>query len=281
MHNKYNWLTKEILEKDYSEFGNFKLIGLKYNIPRSTIERYCKILGVKTNAKISYTCDDDFFSKDNEDSFYLAGFIAADGCIYQHKCKEPNSIIITLSEKDKNHLILLKNKLNFNGPITNSINRHSKSNINWKDTTQSRFAIYSKKIIYDLKRFNIGQRKSLIYNMPDWLINHPLVNHFLRGYVDGDGSFFILHEKRKTKTKGISIYSKFVFGLRGTNEFLYSFKNILDRHNITTMSIPKFNNGIDELKYSGNIQVAKIANFLYKDATIMLQRKFDIVKGLL
>lgn len=281
MSNKYNWLTKEILEKDYSELGNFKLIGLKYNIPRSTIERYCKILGVKTNAKISYTCNDDFFSKDNEDSFYLAGFIAADGCINQHKSKEPNYIMITLSEKDKFHLLKITKLLEFSGPIKYSIRKLSEKNKNWNDAKIARIDIYSKKIISDLRKFNIGQRKSLTYNMPDWLTTHPLINHFLRGYVDGDGSFFITQEKRKTKTKGIRTYSKFSFGLRGTNQFLWTFKKILDYNNIHTISIPKFNNGIDYLRYSGNVQVAKIARFLYNDGTTLLQRKFDIVKGLL
>lgn len=279
--NKYSWLTKEILEKDYIELGNFKAIALKYDIPRSTIERYCKLFEVKTKSKKSYSCYNDLFSLDTEASFYLAGFIAADGCILQHKSKEPNCLSICLSKKDEDHLASIAKILQFNGPISHSISRHSNKNKNWNDCWQSRISIYSKTIITDLKRFGIGQRKSLVYVMPNWLIKHPMINHFLRGYIDGDGSFYVIKENRKTKNKGIRIYSKLGFSVRGTNIFCRQLKTILEDNSICTKSAPQFNNGIDQLKYSGNKQVLKIAKFLYTKANYMLYRKFDVVKGLL
>lgn len=278
MKNKYDWLTKEVLEKDYSELGNFKLIAEKYKIPRSTIERYCKIFGVKTTPKISYEVDHNLFATDTEESFYLAGFIAADGCIYTHKCVEPNCMRICLSKKDEKFLEILKNILKFSGPTKHAIRKLSKYNKKWNDSEQVFIDIYSKQMINDLKRFGIVPRKSLIYDFPEWLINHPLVHHFMRGYFDGDGSFYIASEKIKTKKYGDTIQQKMCCSLRGTMNFLMSFKKVLSNSNIKTSSSPKFNNGIEQLRYSGNKQVSKIASFLYKDFYICMNRKYNLVK---
>lgn len=282
MSNKYEWMTKEVLQRAYEELGNFKLMAEKYHVPRSTVERYCKLFGVKTTLKIRYTCDDDFFSKNTEESFYVAGFIAADGCINQHKSDEPNSITLCLSKKDESFLTKLKDILKFDGPITHVISRLSKYDDEWNDSEQARFTIYSKQIIADLERFGIGQRKSLTYEFPDWLMDHVLVSHFMRGYFDGDGSFHISTERRATKKFGMREYSKFVFSLRGTKPFLEDFSIMLwERADIRSIAKPTFNNGIDMLRYSGNGQVAKVASYLYGGAHIYMERKFNIVKGLL
>jgi len=281
MSNKYEWLTKEVLEKDYSELGNFKLIAEKYHIPRSTVERYCKIFDIKTTPKISYDVNHSLFSTDIEESFYLAGFIAADGSINRNKSYDPNYISICLSRKDEDFLLKIKNILQFTGPIKITVAKHSKLNKKWNDVEQCRIDIYSKQIINDLKRFGIGPKKSLTYEFPEWLKSHPLVNHYMRGYVDGDGSFYTTSENRLTKKYGLKIYSKMTFALRGTESFLYSFKDILSHKKIATNSIPKFNNGIDQLKYSGNGHVEKISNFLYENSTIHMDRKYNLVKGLI
>jgi hypothetical protein len=155
-------------------------------------------------------------------------------------------------------------------------------NDKWNDSEQCKIDIYSKQMINDLARFNIGQRKSLTYEFPDWLMDHSLVSHFMRGYFDGDGSFHISTEQKVTKKFGIKKYSKFVFSLRGTTSFLEDFSLMLwEGANIRSVAKPKFNNGIDMLRYSGNVQVAKIATYLYSDSHVYLDRKFDIVKGLI
>lgn len=278
--NKYEFLTKDVLQQDYNELGNFKRISEKYEIPRSTIERYCKVLGVITTPKFTYNVNHDIFSEDTEVSLYLAGFIAADGCVYCHKSDVPNNMQITLSAKDESHLQLLRNLMCFTGPITRNIRKLSKMNPKWNDAEMVSISVYSKQIITDLAtRFGIGPRKSLTYEFPQRLIDHPLVHHFMRGYFDGDGSFYETHESRKTKTKGMRTYSKFIFGLRGSIRFLTLFKVILNNSNIHINSVPKMSNGTGVLTLSGNRNVKRIANFLYHDSNqiICLHRKFEKV----
>jgi len=282
MANKYGWITREILEQDYDELGSFKLIAEKYDIWPSIVIYYCKKFGVKTVPKLSYTCNDGFFSKDTEESFYVAGFIAADGCILQHKSDEPNCLNISLSKKDEDHLIKLKKTLGFTGPIKYNTSKHSLINKNWNDVITARFSIYSKQMIKDLEKFDIGQRKSLTYKMPEWLTEHPLVRHFIRGYVDGDGSFYFGSSRSfSKKINEYKEYKKYNFSTRGTEQFLLQMKYIIDNNmDFSSKALPKFNNGIYQLCYSGTPLVAKIVQYLYRDATIFMSRKYEFVKDL-
>jgi hypothetical protein len=61
-------------------------------------------------------------------------------------------------------------------------------------------------------------------------------------------------------------------------EFLSSIKEIFAKNNICTSTQPKLVSGIADIKYCGNGHVRKIAKFLYKDATIFLDRKHALVK---
>ena len=54
--------------------------------------------GISVNKRIRYSFNERFFSEDSEASFYWAGFIAADGCLYK------KTLSIGLSSKDKCHL---------------------------------------------------------------------------------------------------------------------------------------------------------------------------------
>ena len=113
--------------------------------------------------------------------------------------------------------------------------------------------------------------------MPDWLINHPLVHHFLRGLNDGDGSFFIQKEKNK-KTNQIK------FNLCGTSMLLEQVKSIFKKEGLINSMFSRGKKNIRQksgcscLEFGGNIIISKIFDYLYKDATIYLQRKYDIAK---
>jgi hypothetical protein len=165
----------------------------------------------------------------------------------------------------------LKNILKFTGPIKIYVVKHSKINDNWNDAEQCRFDVYSKQIINDLKRFGIGPRKSLTYDFPEWLIKHPLAHHFMRGYFDGDGSFYLNKEHSK---------ERIVFSLRGTISFLSNYKKLLlQKCDLKSISEPKSNNGIGQLCFKGQEDVKNIIKFIYKDSTIFLERKYNITKG--
>lgn len=219
-----------------------------------------------------YKVNHNIFQEETERSFYLAGFIAADGCIRISKTNKNRNYInhrlqISLSKEDKKHLILIRNLLESDNPINDYEIKNSKKNPNWNDVWESKLLITSKQIVKDLKKFNIVPRKSLTYKFPTWLKKHPLRKHFMRGYFDGDGSFFINSELS---------YDRLCFSLRGTKEFLKIYQKVLEKDCgfKSKASISKTEK-IGHLRYKGEFAL-KIRNFFYDTSTIYLKRKYLI-----
>jgi hypothetical protein len=113
---------------------------------------------------------------------------------------------------------------------------------NRKNRSTSILKLSSTKIFDDLARFNIVPRKTMIYSLPEWIISHPLLHHFLRGYSDGDGSFYIVKGKCDLDYLGWNII--------GTKEFIIDIINILKEpkcipnivEELCSISIKKFGN---------------------------------------
>lgn len=91
----------------------------------------------------------------------------------------------------------------------------------------------------------------------------------MRGYFDGDGSI---------SNCGLGINRKIIqksFKILGTELFISQYKELLKSNcNLNDNKILKIKN-IYSLSYSGNNAVKRIYDFLYKDATIYLDRKRD------
>ena len=205
--------------------------------------------------RLRASVNDTFFSHNTPESFYWAGFIAADGCILGN-----NRMSLYLASKDKNHVEKLTKALDYDGKICYSRVRNAYG-----------VSITSERIVMDLQRFNIFERKSLTYKFPEFVIGHNFCNHFMRGYFDGDGSFNI---DSRLKTKQLR------FALRGTVEFLTTYRNILETacgFEKRERSIP-IESGCGNLSYSGRLKPSKIVDFLYKNSSdaIQLQRKYDV-----
>jgi hypothetical protein len=159
--------------------------------PRKITEgSWCRICSIEKNR--THNCNYDFFSQDNEASFYWAGFIAADGWVVQGG----NGLGIQLSTKDIKHLEKFKKTIKATQPIKVRTKKGGK--INGRELGSSEMCsvkIYSQKIPLDLKRFNIIPAKTYFLDIPEWLMEHKLLHHYLRGYIDGDGCFSIAQNK--------------------------------------------------------------------------------------
>jgi len=269
----YNISTDELWEA-YKELQSLKLVAEKFNLSNKEVVR-CRLkkAGHKLNVLTRYPCNDDFFKKDSEESFYWAGFIAADGCVKEKRRNlYSNSICyqlqIGLSQKDKSHIQKFKDAIEYEGPVKDFLVKNSKRNPNWNDTWKSEITVTSKSIFDDLARFNIVPRKSLTLTFPEWMKDHPLKHHFMRGYLDGDGSFYVPKQKKPTKQEYCSI--------RGTPDFLKDYRSILESEcglEIRTKPI-RISSKHGMLEYGGNGILPKIREFLSKDATIYLDRKW-------
>lgn len=271
--------TKEELENSYSRLKSIRKVGIEFGYTGEGIRGLMKKFGIVIAManKYLYSCDETSFLKDNEESFYWAGFIAADGCVMIKNEKNnhhtiPNLFSISLCTKDESHLIKLKNYLQSTYPIKYTTDDGSTRNPDWGISYKCGFAITSKILCANLARFNIVPRKTLIYEFPKWLIDHPLAHHFMRGYVDGDGCW--------REMLGINV-PQATFNVLGTYNLTSVFKLIFEREG----AVPRDGDWkvfkkkrVFGLSYGGNGVASGISKFLYKDVTLCLERKYIIAQ---
>jgi hypothetical protein len=263
---------KEKLEEAYTRLGSLSLVAKELGGTKEGIRRAMQRHGIEINPLVIHSCDHEFFSRDNEETFYLAGFIAADGCVKEHTNGNSYQLQIGLGLKDRDFLETLRQTMKAEAPIREFLIKNSKRNPKWNDTWKSEIIITSTRMFDDLKRFNVVPRKSLIYTFPEWMKTHSLKHHFIRGYNDGDGCFHVpkLAENRHTE----QVY----FSMRGTPEFLREVRDVLEKEcDLEDRKKPiRISSGHGTLEYGGNGIIGKIVRFIYQDATIYLPRKYEI-----
>lgn len=257
----------EIIAK-YTELNSLIKLGEFYSIRGETLRSRIPQELLRGNRCSKITCNEIFFSYDNELSFYYAGFMAADGCI-KLKDGKYKQIQLALSAADINIVKRFAEHILYEGDVKEySLNsRHADGS----PIKRADLQISSDRMFDDLHRFGLTVRKTHTFSMPQWLIEHPLVHHFLRGYFDGDGSAFI------SKPSGTRTIPQVYFSTRGTEAFLTQMRNLFDA-NIQSSRFKRikkirFNGGIGVLEYGGNGSALAIADYLYRDATVWMERK--------
>src|SRR5690606_3744147 len=149
------------------------------------------------------------FSEETEASFYVAGFIAADGW-KTNKANGAYSIGLQLAAKDEKQIRQIRDLMGCNSKLF----FRKRKNISGSISFSYSFITSSKQIFHDLEKFNITEQKTYTYHMNDWMMSHELIQHFMRGYIDGDGCF----------TEVLSDGTPRVcFSMRGTKVFLEQF----------------------------------------------------------
>lgn len=277
MGKKIN-LPIEELSKLYLSGFSFKEISKKYKCSSTTISTNLKKVGIKS---LEYTLNENYFEKiDSEEKAYFLGFLYADGCV--SKNNNTYYMMISLQEEDKSILEKFNKLLDSNRNLLyiNNIFNNSK----WKN--QYKLCIGNKKLGEDLIKLGCVPKKSLILKFPTFeQVPENLIHHFIRGYFDGDGC--IWEGKRyksivKDKTKKLGFREKIIhnvkFNITSTNDFIVSLQNILfKKANINKSKLAirykEKNNITKTLEQSGRNNIKKLYNFMYKDATIYLNRK--------
>ena len=209
-----------------------------------------------------YTLNHDFFKTiDNEEKAYWFGFLYADGYITQYKKSENSKYIgVALNEKDINQLEKLKKVLEATYPINHYTTTSYGVLVNYV-----RLLITSKTMFHDLQTKGMVERKSLILKFPkSEIVQKHLIHHFIRVYFDGDGSF----SRSKKHT------AAYTFKLCGTKQFLKEVGNQIGFPNrkLSKRHKNKKNNWC--LEIGGRQQVMQIGQYMYKNATVCLERKY-------
>lgn len=207
----------------------------------------------------------DFFKTiDSELKAYILGYLVADGCItIEHRKEKPNNPIRRVqfqpSVDDLQVITLIRDVI---API-NKLTIITSKRSNRKDTVKLRLACTE--IVNDLMfLYNIKPRKTY-----DSLFRFPKMEkqyrrHFIRGFIDGDGSIGVRHFSMICNSKLFAedILKEFLEIIPDLKSYIYA-----ENRSQTTY-------------YSLHFSVNKksrvdLFNFLYKDSNYRLSRKYD------
>ena len=152
-------------------------LAMLYGVSDGTMRTYLISKGASmTGHCIGKNSENDYFEKiDSFDKAYFLGLILADGNIMSKEWR----MQISLSEQDDYILKKFNEYANFKTTLYKS---HCES-----PKPRMALSVHSKKLVSDLMKHGVKDRKSINGTFIPSSIPDHLVHHFIRGYFDGDG----------------------------------------------------------------------------------------------
>jgi len=230
-------------------------VAKSMSIDRKTVYRVLRRnnLQVRTisQASMKYSCNDYFFKTiDTEQKAYWLGALYADGNV-SRKASKSGQIFLTSCDKEWVERFMLDIR-STNKPRSEL---HSKfKTIVWKAQ------ITSKQMFEDLVYLGCVPAKSHIIEVPNIPIN--LFHHFVRGYFDGDGS---VGSYKNLKDSDWKILKSSICS--GSEIFINQLLELLPvKHKKVDFR------GVYLIQFSLQ-DTMRLYNFMYKNATVYLDRK--------
>lgn len=277
----YAIITEEIKNKIvelYNSGLTIKKVAEKLDICFVTAKKYLKLSGKKnrkfTRKGSKYLIDELFFEQINtHHKAQILGMIFADGCLMKNGKGDSWKLEIGLQIKDKKYIEqvnnITKNKLNIK--ITDY---KQKDKPEYKIHVKNRQPVahwrtFNYKLCTDIQKLGIHQRKSFTCQFPTSnQVPNEFLNSFILGCYEGDGTFSINWKKFES-----------YFSLIGNDSFVLALKNkVFEIHGIHMSFVPhKLSKGISVVSITGNHQVIKFMDWLYKDSNeqLRLERKYN------
>jgi intein-encoded DNA endonuclease-like protein len=238
-------------------------IAEESGISSVTVWRILKRRGISRDRKHGprnlLRCNDQYFNKLTKESAYWLGFITADGCVSQGGSGSWH-LSIRLSGKDKEHLANFKRDIESGHKLREGVTKNGHP--------YCAISISRKELVDDLKGWGVIPNKTKHLQAPD--LPENLYHHYLRGFFEGDGSFYL---RKKAVTPQL------VFALRSSTEsYLLHVKDKIQQN--VGVSLGKVCSDSVANAYSlqceGNVKTRRIFNWLYAEATRYLPRKYKL-----
>jgi hypothetical protein len=192
-----------------------------------------------------YNLNENFFDVLNEKSAYWLGFLYADGYV-RMKDGKSGELKLKLKDTDRCHIEKFLTDIECSKPIKCGVDNKSKF---------CSVTVYSNLIVNKLFELGCVNNKTQKIRLPN--LNESLMNHFIRGYFDGDGS--ISKVKNRPNSFVVSICSNKNFN-EDIIKFLGYGKDI------------KFDN-YSVIKINRLIEITKFRDYIYTNANTLLERK--------
>ena len=203
-----------------------------------------------------------FSTIDTEEKAYWLGFLMADG--YNHESK--HCVEFRLQKEDLEIIEKFKSFLGYEGPIY-TFERITKTNHLHREYCELNLCsvVFSK----ILAEKGCVQGKTYCLEFPKYLPKE-LIRHFIRGYFDGDGCISITHRKDRTPES-----MSYQVSIVGHLQFVEAVKAIICEEVGVSNTTTKMYSKAATIHWAGKGVVTKILNYLYEDATIYLERKYQ------
>jgi hypothetical protein len=268
-------LDKDMIINLYKVHKNAKLVAkIIGNVSEGPIYRILKEENAMEPGRRRYNINQDYFETiDTEEKAYWLGFLAADGTIrLRHggaeKKKRGSSIVLKLAVKDKHHVDRFQKIFGIESRITHhrDYTKTRKGEVSFSDNC--RVSINSNKLIDDIMDKGVTPRKSQTLDRPN--IKDEYQNHFIRGYFDGNGTIsFNTKEGAKNNHNVVKNYN-IGFACFSDN-FKKYLKEEIGKLNVSLIDTPPYTLSIRNMK-DGIVFI----EYIYKDATVFLERKKEI-----
>ena len=195
--------------------------------------------------------DETFFEEINtQNKAYVLGWMFSDGNVMDN-----GLVRLSIHYNDIEILQKIKDVMKYKGEL------HRNRNMICLNISR-------KKIAKDLINLGCIPRKSLVLKFPT--IQPHLLSHFMRGCYDGDGSILL----RKN--------GRFNTNITSSDDFISGWKQELDRMDIYYSIYKKKPEKTTSSLFTNRIHDSiKLVKFLYQDANLFLQRKYDKCKAYL
>jgi hypothetical protein len=254
----------ESIATRYMNGENPKTLAKEFGVHRATITlivskdpRYKPQTGGKSPLKVN----ENAFSEITPDSAYWIGFLMADGCVSH------GSLILMLSGVDDGHVEKLKSFLGSEHKITRSFIGCSKKDCK-RDHPTSRLSIMNSKLIEDLAKYGVTERKTFTARARKDLVLNP---HYVRGLIEGDGSL-------RTRQDFKAIHPD--VGLTGSEFVCDQFLEFVKHVHPSCMAIKKKVRNIYIVRLFGE-PARSVVEAIYKDAPTYLDRKYKIAQEIM
>ena len=254
---------KDKICKQYLDGISTVQLGKKYGIGHKSIAVVLEERNIERNSALSerkYTLDEHYFDKiDSPNKAYILGLLYADGS----NCKSKYTIRIQLQESDRDILEKIRKELNYTKELRYVDCSKRVYGNGYVSKNLYSLDIYSKHMCNTLENIGMIPNKSLTLTFPN-CITDDLMPHFIRGYLDGDG-----HIPQKS----------YCVTITSTESFCFSIQSIVkDRLNIDcTIKDASCHNGVTRVfMITKKKDSKKFLDYIYKDADIYLERKYDI-----
>lgn len=241
----------------YALKENCPAIARKFGTNKTTVRKFLKSRGViirdQSECQTKHQLDHGFFHEiNNARKAYWFGMFTADGC-----SAGKSFINLSLKMEDKAAIYQFHQDIGSTHKVREDVG---------ENPPMCCLSFRSQRMVKDLDVYGIRAHKASTIRWPN--LSPVLYQHYLRGLIDGDGTFYV---SKASNQLGLGIICNWDFAV-DCQKFLMGHFGFGKTEIEKSKTTDQFN-----VRYSGNHQLFPLVNYIYQDTGLYLARKRDIV----